>query len=143
MRWSSFQDYATFQQKALYRSDNTMDLRKLFSHFFSLPPPASNSYHGLSSPQKIYFCIIPSYYHEEAPLLATTTLLHGQSSQYMSHTTYCQIYTLVCLPTKTPNLPQKPRECSTGSQPTQLSHSGFNNPHPHPSKRHTVICKSR
>jgi len=44
MRWSSFQDYTTFQQKALmnlgiirgslYRFDNMLDLRKLLSHFF-------------------------------------------------------------------------------------------------------------
>jgi len=106
MRWSGFQDYTTFQQKALmnlgiirgslYRFDNMLDLRKLLSHFFLLPPPASNSYHDLSSPLifiDFFFCIIPSHYHEEAPLLAITSLLHGQSSHHIPHTIYCQIYT--------------------------------------------------
>jgi hypothetical protein len=84
----------------LYRSDNRSDLRKLFNHLFSLPPPVSNSYHDLASSQKNFLHHPFSLPWGSFPVGYYNSLLHGQSSHHIPHTTYCQIYTRARIPTK-------------------------------------------
>ena len=133
MRWSSFQDYATFEQKALmnlgiirdslYRSGNTLDLRKLFASSTCL-----KFLRWLFKSLDFYLLIFLHHpfslpwgsslvgYHKSAPWPI--------KSSYPTHHLLPDLY---IGPPPHHNLQPTTETKSTQHRPMQLSHSGFSN----------------